>query len=248
MAKHTFEVRQTMTIKSNILLAEDDLSLGYLIKDNLVESGYEVVLCPDGQTAIDQFKKQHFDICLLDVMMPRKDGFTVLTWIREQNTRIPILMITARSMEEDRIHGFEIGADDYICKPFSMQELLKRIDVFIRRTKKLHSENTIIYEIGHISFSYTDQRIFSGNDVYNITHKEAELLLFLCKNPGRLLSREEILVQVWGKDDFYLGRSMDVYMTKLRKYLRADPSIRIETIHGTGFRFHAVIQSKTESA
>jgi DNA-binding response OmpR family regulator len=247
VAKHTFEVRHTMTIKSSILLAEDDLSLGYLIKDNLVEAGYNVILCPDGQTAIDQFKKEHFDICLLDVMMPHKDGFTVLSWIREQNARIPILMITAKSMEEDRIHGFEIGADDYICKPFSMQELLKRIDVFLRRTKTLHSENTVIFEIGKIIFSYSDQRISSGNDIYNITHREAELLLFLCKNPNRLLTREEILIEVWGKDDFYLGRSMDVYMTKLRKYLRTDPSIRLETIHGTGFRFHAVIKSKAEN-
>jgi len=119
-----------MKTKSRILLAEDELSLGYLIKDNLVEAGYDVVLCPDGQTAIDQFNKEHFDICLLDVMMPNKDGFTVLKGIRQQNVQIPVLMITAKSMEEDRIHGFEIGADDYISKPFSIQELLKRIDVF----------------------------------------------------------------------------------------------------------------------
>ncbi len=230
-----------MKTKSKILLAEDELSLGYVIKDNLVEAGYEVILCPDGQTAIDQFTKEHFDICLLDVMMPNKDGFTVLKGIRQQNTQIPILMITAKSMEEDRIHGFEIGADDYICKPFSMQELLKRIDVFLRRTRILHSEKRITFQIGKITFLYSEQRIVSGKDVYDITQRESELLLFLCNNPGRLLTREKILVEVWGKDDFYLGRSMDVYMTKLRKYLRTDESIRLETIHGTGFRFNAVI-------
>jgi DNA-binding response OmpR family regulator len=236
-----------MKTKSRILLAEDELSLGYLIKDNLVEAGYEVILCPDGQTAIDQFTKEHFDICLLDVMMPNKDGFTVLKGIRQQNTQIPILMITAKSMEEDRIHGFEIGADDYICKPFSIQELLKRIDVFLRRTRTLHSEKPITFQIGKITFLYSEQRIVSGKDVYDITQREAELLLFLCNNPGRLLTREEILVAVWGKDDFYLGRSMDVYMTKLRKYLKTDESIRLETIHGTGFRFNAIIHLQTNS-
>ena len=234
-----------MKTKSKILLAEDELSLGYLIKDNLVEAGYEVVLCPDGQTAFDQFNKEHFDICLLDVMMPNKDGFTVLKGIRQQNAQIPILMITARSMEEDRIHGFEIGADDYICKPFSIQELLMRIDVFLRRTKVLHSEKPLTFKIGKITFLYSDQRIVSDNDVYDITQRESELLLFLCKNPNRLLTREEILTEVWGKDDFYLGRSMDVYMTKLRKYMRNDESIRLETIYGTGFRFNAIIHLQT---
>jgi DNA-binding response OmpR family regulator len=232
----------SMKTKSKILLAEDDLSLGYLIKDNLVEAGYEVVLCPDGQTALDQFNKEHFDICLLDVMMPNKDGFTVLKGIRHQNVHVPILMITAKSMEEDRIHGFEIGADDYICKPFSMQELLMRIDVFLRRTRVLHSEKPMTYQIGKITFLYSEQRIVSDNEMYDITQRESELLLFLCKNPNRLLTREQILTEVWGKDDFYLGRSMDVYMTKLRKYLRTDPSIRLETIHGTGFRFNADIE------
>jgi DNA-binding response OmpR family regulator len=234
-----------MKTKSKILLAEDELSLGYLIKDNLVEAGHEVVLCPDGQTAIDQFNKEHFDICLLDVMMPNKDGFTVLKGIRQQNAQIPILMITAKSMEEDRIHGFENGADDYICKPFSIQELLMRIDVFLRRSKVLHSEKPLTFKIGKITFLYSEQRIVSGNDVYDMTQRESELLLFLCKNPNRLLTREETLVEVWGKDDFYLGRSMDVYMTKLRKYLRTDESIRLETIHGTGFRFNAIIDLQT---
>jgi DNA-binding response OmpR family regulator len=231
-----------MAVKSKILLAEDDLSLGYVIKDSLVEAGYEVVLCPDGKTAIEKFKKENFDICLLDVMMPNQDGFTVLKWIRQQTAQVPILMITAKSMEEDRIHGFESGADDYICKPFSMKELMMRIDVFFRRTKKLYSEKPMKFEIGTISFLYNEYKLVSGEKVEHITQREAELLLFLCENPNRMLTRKEILLQVWGNDDFYLGRSMDVFITKLRKYFRADPSIIIETIHGKGFRFNAFVK------
>jgi DNA-binding response OmpR family regulator len=231
-----------MATKSKILLAEDDLSLGYVIKDSLVEAGYEVVLCPDGKTAIEKFKKESFDICLLDVMMPNQDGFTVLKWIRQQTDQVPILMITAKSMEEDRIYGFESGADDYICKPFSMKELLMRIDVFFRRTKKLYSEKQFRFEIGTITFLFNEYRLVLGQHVDNITQREAELLLFLCENPNRILTRKEILLQVWGNDDFYLGRSMDVFITKLRKYLKADPSIFLETIHGTGFRFNASVK------
>lgn len=231
-----------MVTKSRILLAEDDLSLGYVIKDSLVDAGYEVLLCPDGQTTIDKFNEANFDICLLDVMMPNKDGFTVLKWIRQQTNQIPILMITAKSMEEDRIHGFEYGADDYICKPFSMQELVKRIEVFLRRTKKLHSDRPRRFAIGEMNFSYIDLTLTLGDEAHSMTQKEADLLLFLCEHPNQVLRREEILQEVWGKNDFYLGRSMDVFITKLRNYFRADDSIRIETIHGTGFRFHAEIR------
>ncbi|HEY4965925.1 MAG TPA: response regulator transcription factor [Puia sp.] len=231
-----------MVTRSKILLAEDDLSLGYVIKDSLVEAGYEVVHCPDGKTAIEKFKKENFDICLLDVMMPNQDGFTVLKWIRQQTEQVPVLMITARSMEEDRIHGFESGADDYICKPFSMKELLMRIEVFFRRTKKLYSEKPLKFEIGIFTFLFNEYRLMSGQHVDNITQREAELLLFLCENPNRILTRKEILLQVWGNDDFYLGRSMDVFITKLRKYFKPDPSIFLETIHGTGFKFNAVVK------
>jgi DNA-binding response OmpR family regulator len=230
-----------MELKSKILLAEDDLSLGYVIKDSLLEAGYEVLLCPDGKTAIEKFKKENFDICLLDVMMPNQDGFTVLKWIREQTAQIPVLMITAKSMEEDRIYGFESGADDYICKPFSMKELMMRIDVFYRRTKKLYSEKPLKFKIGTITFLYKEYKLVLGEKIEPITQREAELLLFFCENPNRILVRKEILLQVWGNDDFYLGRSMDVFITKLRKYLKSDPSIIIETIHGTGFRFNASV-------
>jgi DNA-binding response OmpR family regulator len=230
-----------MNTKSKVLLAEDDLSLGYVIKDNLVDAGYEVVLCADGQSAIDKFTKENFDICLLDVMMPNKDGFAVAKKIRQQTDQVPILFITAKSLEEDRIHGFEVGADDYITKPFSMQELLLRIDVFLRRTKKMYSEKALSFQIGKMNFSFNDLKLSIGGTAYNMTQKEAELLLFLCEHPNRILKREEVLLHVWGKDDYFLGRSMDVFITKLRKYFRSDTTVHIETIHGMGFRLNASV-------
>jgi DNA-binding response OmpR family regulator len=231
-----------MSTKAKVLLAEDDLSLGYVIKDNLTDAGYEVVLCPDGQTAIDKFNKEDFDICLLDVMMPNKDGFAVAKKIRQQTDVIPILFITAKSLEEDRIHGFESGADDYIIKPFSMQELLLRMDVFLRRTKKMYSDKTQLFQIGDMHFSFNNLKLTKDKTEYNLTQKEAELLQFLCEHPNRILKREEVLLNVWGKDDYFLGRSMDVFITKLRKYFKSDPSANIETIHGIGFRLNAIVQ------
>lgn len=231
-----------MNTKSKVLLAEDDLSLGYVIKDNLSDAGFDVVLCPDGQTAIDKFNKEDFDICLLDVMMPNKDGFAVARKIRQQTDVIPILFITAKSLEEDRIHGFESGADDYIIKPFSMQELLLRMDVFLRRTKKMYSERNQSFQIGDIQFSVNNLKLTVNKTEHNLTQKEAELLQFLCEHPNRILKREEVLLNVWGKDDYFLGRSMDVFITKLRKYFKTDPSAHIETIHGIGFRLNAVVQ------
>src|SRR5580698_8408184 len=224
--------------KAKILLAEDDLSLGYVIKDNLAEAGYDVVLCPDGQTAIDKFDKDDFNICLLDVMMPNKDGFAVAKKIRQVSDLVPILFLTAKSLEEDRIKGFETGADDYITKPFSMQELLMRMEVFLRRSKKMHSDKKVSFVIGMLQFSYTDLKLVIGTETFNLTQKEADLLKFLCEHSNRILKREEVLLNVWGKDDYFLGRSMDVFITKLRKYFKADPQVNLETIHGVGFRFN----------
>ncbi|HMH21740.1 MAG TPA: response regulator transcription factor [Puia sp.] len=224
--------------KVKVLLAEDDLSLGYVIKDNLVDAGYEVVLCPDGQSAIDKFDKNEFGMCLLDVMMPNKDGFAVAKKIRQQSDMMPIIFITARSMEEDKIKGFQSGADDYITKPFSMQELLMRMEVFLRRTRKMHSETEVLFTIGNLNFSYTDLKLTIDKEIFNLTQKEADLLKFLCEHANRILKREEVLLNVWGKDDYFLGRSMDVFITKLRKYFKADPEVNLETIHGVGFRFN----------
>lgn len=226
------------SIKANVLLAEDDLSLGYVIKDNLEQEGYRVLLCADGEQALQHFQKDEFDICLLDVMMPVKDGFSVARKIRQKSDLIPILFITAKSMEEDKLKGFMSGADDYITKPFSMKELLMRMEVFLRRTKKLFSEQTQEFIFGKFRFSYTDLKIYNGNEISNLTQKEADLLKFLCEHPNHILKRDEVLLNVWGKDDYFLGRSMDVFITKLRKHFKNDSAVNLETIHGVGFRFN----------
>src|ERR1700737_2864140 len=192
--------------KVKVLLAEDDLSLGYVIKDNLMDAGYEVILCPDGQSAIDKFDKNDFGICLLDIMMPNKDGFAVAKKIRQMSDMVPILFLTARSMEEDKIKGFQSGADDYITKPFSMQELLMRMEVFLRRTRKMHSDKTVVFTIGNLLFSYTDLKLTVDKELFNLTQKEADLLKFLCEHSNRILKREEALLNVWGRDNFSVGR------------------------------------------
>lgn len=229
--------------KFKVLLAEDDDMLGGLIKNHLTMAGYEVEQCTDGRTAIERFDKTKFDICILDVMLPVKDGLTVAKKIRQQSDIIPIIFLTARLMEEDKIMGFKTGADDYITKPFSMKELLLRMDVFLRRTKKLYSEQGIKYAIGNMKFSYTDLKLETPNNQFNLTQKEADLLKFLCQHANRVLKRDEVLLNVWGKDDYFLGRSMDVFMTKLRKFFKDDPEVNLETIHGVGFRFNANIMA-----
>jgi len=226
-----------METKGRILLAEDDDHLRELVKDALEDEDYLVTGCTNGQEAIDIFDKNKFDICLLDIMMPVKDGFTVAKKIRQQSDVIPILFISTKTLIEDKIEGYQKGADDYIVKPFNMKELLLKLDVFLRRTKKMFSETKQEFNIGKIHFSYTDLRLSNEDGVFDMKQKEADLLKFLCEHPNRILKREEILVAVWGKNDYFLGRSMDVFMSKLRKYLRADPDIVLETIHGMGYRF-----------
>ena len=228
-----------MAVKIKVLLAEDDASLAFVIKDNLEEAGFEVVWCSDGEIAWQQFQKSEFDICLLDVMMPVKDGFTVAKKIRQKSDVVPVLFLSAKSMEQDKLDGFMSGADDYITKPFSMKELLMRMDVFLRRTKKMHFERAHEYKIGRMLFSFADLKIQDGEKVISLTQREADLLNFFCQHTNKVLKREEVLLSVWGKDDYFLGRSMDVFITKLRKYFKEDPSIVLETIHGIGFRLNA---------
>ena len=226
-----------METKGRILLAEDDDHLRELVKDALEEEDYLVTDCMNGQEAIDLFDKNKFDICLLDIMMPIKDGFTVAKKIRQQSDVIPILFISTKALIEDKVEGYQRGADDYIVKPFNMKELLLKLDVFLRRTKKMFSETKQEYDFGKIHFSYTDLRLSNDDGVFDLKQKEADLLKFLCEHPNRILKREEILIAVWGKNDYFLGRSMDVFMSKVRKYLRPDPNVVLETIHGTGYRF-----------
>jgi DNA-binding response OmpR family regulator len=227
-----------MPIKVKVLLAEDDASLAFVIKDNLEEEGYEVTLCSDGEAALQQFTKNSFDICLLDVMMPIKDGFSVAKKIRQKSDWIPILFLTAKSQDQDKLDGFKAGGDDYITKPFNMKELVLRMEVFLRRTKKMHSEQVQEYKIGNLRFSFTDLKLYDDQQEFSLTQREADLLKFFCQHPNKVLKREEVLLNVWGKDDYFLGRSMDVFITRLRKHFKADPSIVLETIHGIGFRIN----------
>ncbi len=223
--------------RATILFAEDDTSLAYILKDALEDEGYKVIHCADGQTAVDIFEKDKFDICLLDIMMPYKDGYTVAKKIRQQSDIIPLLFLSTKNLEDDRLKGYDTGADDYISKPFSMPELLKKIEVFLRRTKKFHADTHRECQLGTIKFSPAHLKIITPGKTYNITQKETHLLEFLCEHQGKVVKREEVLIHVWGKADFFTGRSMDVYITKLRRYLKDDPDITLETIHGVGFRF-----------
>ena len=225
------------SVKAKILLVEDDPTLGFVIKDNLEESGYEVVYCHDGETAWQQFMRHNVDLCLLDVMLPKKDGMVLAQQIRKKNDRIPILFMTAKSMDADRIAGFKAGGDDYITKPFNMEELLLRIEVFIKRTKNIDRDNTQQYQVGNLHFDYKQLSIQVNGESFQLTQKEADLLKYLCDHQNAVVKREDILMAVWGKDDYFLGRSMDVFMTKIRKYIKAAKGIDLQTLHGIGFKF-----------
>ena len=221
-----------------VLIAEDDLQLGFLIKENLEEEGYNVVNCPDGEIAWDFFQKKQPDICLLDVNMPNRDGFSLAKKIRQKNDIVPIIFLTAKSMEEDKVKGFETGADDYITKPFSMKELLLRMNVFLRRNRMLMPQKQREVRIGKMIFFPDEMKLVSGKMNISLTQRESELLLFFCNHPNKALKREDILTHVWGKNDYFLGRSMDVFVTKLRKHLKNEPTVNIETVHNVGFRFN----------
>ena len=223
--------------KGKILLVEDDSSLAFVIKDNLTLNKYDVRHCENGQEALVAFEKERFDLCLLDVMLPKMDGFTLAENIRANNSKVPILFLTARAMQEDRLEGFKRGGDDYITKPFSMEELVFRIEVFLRRAGK---EEVVQkeYQIGNYKFNYQDLSLCFKTEKKHLTQKEAQILKFLCSNKSRVVKREEILIEVWGEDDYFLGRSLDVFISKLRKYLSQDERVNIFNRHGVGFEFN----------
>ncbi|MBS1558408.1 MAG: response regulator transcription factor [Bacteroidetes bacterium] len=222
-------------MSAKILLVEDDSSLGYVIQDGLIHKGYEVTLCRDGEEGFQAFCSQRFDICILDVMMPKKDGFTLAQEIRAANTQVPILFVTAKSMLDDKLQGFQTGGDDYITKPFSIDELGMRIDVFLRRTSPSFYQEEI-FRIGLISFDPKNFILHHASGKKTLTPKEAEVMKLLCLNRERVLKREEILKTVWGDDDYFMGRSLDVFISKLRKYLKDDPTVEIVNYHGVGFK------------
>lgn len=222
--------------KARILLVEDDPTLGFVVKDNLEVNGYSVYHAPDGETGWQLYMKHNFDICVLDVMLPKRDGIWLAQQIRKKNETVPILLLTAKNMDEDKITGFQSGADDYVTKPFNMQELLLRIEVFLKRTKK-EDEGPSELKIGNLTFNYSDLLLYNDQVRQQLTQREADLLRYLALNPNRVLKREEILLNVWGKEDYFLGRSMDVFITKIRKHLKDQPGVELQTIHGIGFKF-----------
>ncbi len=237
--------------KANILLVEDDRSLASVIRDYLDISGYQVTLCEDGESALTAFKKQKYDLCILDVMMPKKDGYAVAEEIRRTEEAMPILFLTSKSGKEDRIKGFKSGGDDFITKPFNIEELVLRMEVFLKRSKASHSKQKS-FRLGAILFDYTNYELSvekipvikhnsrsaaaPANEKRKLTEKEAEILYALCCNLHNVVKRDDLLIKVWGSNDYFLGRSLDVFISKLRKYLSADPAVEIENHHGVGFK------------
>ena len=224
--------------KTKVLLAEDDKNLGSVLKSYLEAKGYPTTLCVNGQEAYNKFTSDKFDFCIVDVMMPVKDGFTLAKEIREIDKKTPILFLTAKSMQEDKIKGFELGADDYITKPFSMEELLLRMRAIIRRTtesKNMEASRTI-YEVGKFTFDYNRQLLKYNSEEQKLTSKETELLKMLCDNVNNVLDRSIALKKIWQDDSYFNARSMDVYITKLRKYLKEDDKIDLINVHGIGFK------------
>lgn len=224
--------------KGRILYVEDDLTLSFVTRDNLEMRGYSVDFCEDGITALEKVSTQSYDICILDVMLPKMDGFTLARKIREFNEAIPIIFLTARSTHEDKIFGLQQGGDDYITKPFSIEELTLKIDIFLKRSKvdfRQEPKDELI-SFGRFTFSPENLRLSSGDIHQNMTHREALLLAYLLKQRGKAVRREDILKAVWGNDHFFSSRSMDVFISRLRKLLKSDPSVRIESIHNVGYR------------
>ncbi len=225
---------------AKILLVEDDPNLSEVIKDYLEMEGYDIVSAFDGDEGLMVFYRHIFDLCLIDVMMPKKDGFQLVEEMRQLNKDVPVIFITAKSMKEDRIKGFRIGCDDYLCKPFSTEELSLRVQAVLKRCQIKISEKGAVdkdqFELGNFVFDYSNMTLKSDQSVQNLTRKEADLLRLLVVNKNQLLKRETALKLVWGDDDYFIGRSMDVFITKLRKYLKEDPRITITNVHGTGFK------------
>jgi len=228
------------SIKPKILLVEDDPNLSLVLQDYLEMINYDVTLCRDGMEGLIAFKNGQFNLCILDIMMPVMDGFTLAEEIKKINENIPVVFLTAKSMKEDRITGFRLGCDDYIMKPFSTEELSLRIQAILKRCMNQaavsEKESEPFYIIGKFVFDHKNMILRMGKTEKSLTRKENALLKLLCDNKNQLLTREVALKSVWGNDDYFIGRSMDVFIAKLRKLLKDDPSISITNVHGTGFK------------
>lgn len=224
--------------KARILLVEDDFNLGFVIQDLLKVEGYQVTLAKDGKEGLLQFNKSDYDLCLLDIMLPAKDGFSLAEDIRKLNDEVPIIFLTAKGMTEDKVKGFQVGGDDYITKPFANEELLLRIKAILKRSGKKDLESTPAeWRIGRYTFDPTNFQLCIHDNCRKLTRKEADLLKLLCEHKNRVIERDLIANMVWGDDSYFVGRSMDVFITRLRKYLSEDDNVSISNVHGVGFRF-----------
>lgn len=228
------------TPEFKLLLVEDDEALRFIVKDNLEQYNYAVEVAENGEIALELFSQNKYDLILLDVMLPKIDGFQVAKTIRKTNEQIPIIFLTARSMTEDRIAGLTLGGDDYIPKPFSMEELLLKIKIFLKRSNAQPVASTTRSKsmvIGNFEFFPDDLTLSVNGTSRTLTLKESELIRYFASNANKILSRNEILENIWGSDDYFLGRSLDVFISRLRKYFKPDPNIKITNLHGIGFRF-----------
>lgn len=222
--------------KAKILLVEDDTNLGFVVAEQLKMEGYQVVLCTNGNEGQIRFTEELFHLCIFDVMMPKKDGFTLARDIRKINQDVPILFLTAKSLTEDKVEGFEAGADDYLTKPFAFDELALRVKALLKRVNIVDEPQSKVLQLGEYTFDTENYTLSHPEFSKTLTKKEALVLKMLCQFNNSVVSRETILTAVWGQDDYFAGRSMDVFITKLRKYLSCDSRISIQNVHGIGFK------------
>jgi len=223
-----------MVKKKRILLVEDDVNLGFMLLEHLEDHGFDVKLYRDGESGYNAYKKDSYDFCILDLMLPKMDGFTLAEKIRENETKTPILMLTARSMDEDKLKGFKLGIDDYVTKPFNEEELVYRIHAIMGRAQPQELQFPKKYNIGKFVFNRADMSLTGYNESRRLTKKEAEILLRLSQSLNEIVSRSKLLNDIWGEDDYFTGRSLDVFISKLRKYLKKDDSISINSIPNVG--------------
>lgn len=220
-----------------ILYTEDDETLAFLTKDNLEQNNYEVIHCTNGKSGLETFKNEDFDICIFDIMMPKMDGFELAEEVRKIDNDVPIIFLSAKTLKEDRIKGLRLGADDYLVKPFSIEELILKIEIFLKRSQKNNKVEKSVYEIGKYQFDTKNFILFNEEEKVGLTQREAELLKLFIDNKNLVLKREQILTALWGTDDYFMGRSLDVFISRLRKILANEKGISIENLHGIGFRF-----------
>ena len=231
-------------MRSNILLVEDDENLGFMLKDNLEMAGYQVRLCRDGQKGLTAFHNEDFHLCVLDVMLPLKDGFSLAEDVRRYNQQVPIIFLTAKNQKDDRVKGFKLGGDDYITKPFSLEEFLLRVEAVLKRV--YHNSDTKVpsgnLSVGDFQLDFNNQLLkFNGADT-RLTNKEARLLKMLIQHKNSVVERDIMMKTIWENDGYFVARSMDVFISKLRKYLQADPKVQIRNVHGVGYRLEEQVE------